>query len=123
MVIGLSGKSGTGKTVLADHLAEMLNGHRHSFGETSRTSAPRLLGSLDIREFHIIDDVQTIKEANAIDAVGGIIIRLQPYDNWRNDTTHDNDLLEGYQGFIGTFWPEFGGLMQVASIITDKVKE
>lgn len=36
MIIGISGKMGTGKTTLADHLAKQLDGHRASFADALR---------------------------------------------------------------------------------------
>lgn len=174
MIIGISGKMGTGKTTLADMLVDRLGGKRESFASALRREVSELFGipeSLlgdreykergkvtvgnriisprqlmqwwggirrdgnlnywvnqtvrkDVEPYMVIDDVRYWNEAEVIKKRDGILIRLEPYDDWQSGSGPDHASeteLDGYPATL-TFYPQYGELSKVADKVADFVK-
>ena len=179
-VIGISGKLRTGKTALAGHMLEMLEGNwkRIAYGDVLKQEVSCTYGvplewcyenkdeswlmpdgrTLTVREIlqwygtdykrkeepgywvekmadtiakHrdldgiIIDDVRFPDEADLVKSFDGLLIRLNPYLDWKCEYGIANHVsetaLDGYEGFDFNCHPFYGGLRDVAEHILCKI--
>lgn len=176
MIIGLSGKMGTGKTTVATYLANMLGGRVESFANELRLEIERefeiptgsmrdretkgklvdlgyktisirelmqwwggvrrqgnrdywvhkLMSQYGVHDTVIVDDVRYVNEADAILHAGGWVIRINAYAGYvpGSGSEHASETdLDNYKRFTGRFEPDYGGLLNVASIIKDRLED
>ncbi len=79
----------------------------------------RLVGQLNGKHV-IVDDVRFVNEADRIKDLGGVLIRLAPYDGWEPGPSagHRSETdLDSYPHFDLTTFPKYGDLSQVAESI------